>query len=309
VLIYHRVLPEPDPLLPGLMDARQFEEQVATLTQSFNLLPLPRAIEALTLGKLPARAASITFDDGYADNESIALPILRRHGVHATFFIAAGYLDGGCMWNDAIIQAVRRTTSATIDAEDIELGMVPLDTEAARRRAILRLVSRLKYCPHAFRDMWTRRLLDRVRVKPPSDLMMRSDQVRALHDAGMEIGGHTVRHPILTKVGIGTAEREIVEGKDMLEAITGDRVGLFAYPNGRPGIDFGPQHVRQVKDAGFDAALATRWGAAHTDDDLFQLPRFSSWDRSEWRFQARMVLNILHSQLDLPSPRQWELSN
>ncbi len=66
----------------------------------FNVMPLDAAVNALKKRNLPARAMAITFDDGYADNQVTALPILKQHGLSATFFIATGYLDGGRMWNE-----------------------------------------------------------------------------------------------------------------------------------------------------------------------------------------------------------------
>ena len=63
----------------------------------FNVLPLSEAASRLAQGTLPARALSITFDDGYADNREIAAPILQRLGLSATFFIATSFLGGGCM--------------------------------------------------------------------------------------------------------------------------------------------------------------------------------------------------------------------
>lgn len=309
ILIYHRVLQQPDPLLPGLIDVRGFDDQIATMARSFNLLPLQEAIERLAEGRLPPRAAAITFDDGYADNCETALPILKKYGLHATFFIAAGYLDGGFMWNDGIIEAVRRCRCNEIALDELELPALPTTTEADRKRAIVRLVTRLKYLPASFREDWTRQLLKRVGVEPPTQLMMTSEQVLQLARAGMGIGGHTDVHPILTKVSLEQAREHIVAGREKLQAITGKPVSLFAYPNGRPGIDFGPQHVRLVRELGFDAALSTRWGTAQTGDDLYQLPRFTSWGRSEFRFQVRMALNIMRSRLDLPSPPYWELSN
>ena len=83
------------------------------------MIPLDVAVDALKTGKLPARAAAITFDDGYADNRSIALPILKQHGLSATFFIATGYLNGGRMWNDTIIEAIRRS-----EAKKLEIGRI-----------------------------------------------------------------------------------------------------------------------------------------------------------------------------------------
>lgn len=309
ILIYHRVLREHDPLLPGLIDAQSFDDQIGTMARSFNLMPLDQAIERLSEGRLPPRAAAITFDDGYADNYESALPILRKYGIHATFFVAAGYLDGGFMWNDGVIQAVRHSQRSMIDVDDLEMEPLAMGSEVDRKRAIVRLITRLKYLPSEFRDNWTRRLLERLGVQPPTHLMMSSEQLYRLSEAGMGVGGHTDTHPILTKVTLERAREHIVLGRQKLESITGKPVRLFAYPNGRPGVDFGPQHVRLVKELGFDAALSTRWGTAQTGDDLFQLPRFTSWGRSEFRFQARMAVNIIRSRLDLSSPPYWELSN
>ena len=309
VLIYHRVLPKPDPLLPGLIDVQAFTQQMATLSGSFNLLPLREAIARLASGSLPPRAAAISFDDGYADNHDIVVPILRQFGAHATFFVATAFLDGGIMWNDAIIEAVRQCRVEAIDTEELEMGELPTGTLEAKKRAVVRLVTRLKYLPAPFRENWTRRLLDRLGVTPPPSLMMTSDQVAGLVRSGMDVGCHTDNHPIFTKTTITDAREQILLGRAKLEDITGQAIRLFAYPNGRPGIDYGPQHVRLVRELGFEAALSTRWGAAKTGDDLFQLPRFTSWGRSEFRFQYRMATNIMRSRLDLPSPPYWELSN
>ena len=67
-----------------------------------------RGCDGCAQARLPSRSVAVTFDDGYADNARIALPILREERVPATFFIATAYLDGGRMWNDTVIEAVRR---------------------------------------------------------------------------------------------------------------------------------------------------------------------------------------------------------
>src|SRR6266498_549109 len=107
VLILHRVNALHDPLFPAEPDAADFERKMRWIANWFNVLPCEEAIERLATGDLPERALCITFDDGYADNVTVALPILKRLGLHATFFIATGYLDGGSMFNDRIIHAVR----------------------------------------------------------------------------------------------------------------------------------------------------------------------------------------------------------
>ena len=107
ILIYHRVLAGPDPLFPERIDARRFEQHLRLLTRWFRVLPLGEAVARLRAGTLPSRAACITFDDGYADHAEVALPLLQRYGVTATFFVASGFLDGGCMWSDAVTDVVR----------------------------------------------------------------------------------------------------------------------------------------------------------------------------------------------------------
>ena len=107
ILAYHRVLDETDPMRPDIPDREIFDSQMQALAEAFEVLPLGEAASLLEAGKLPPTAVAITFDDGYADNHRNALPILKRHGLAATFFSATDYLDGGCMFNDCVIEACR----------------------------------------------------------------------------------------------------------------------------------------------------------------------------------------------------------
>ena len=124
---------------------------------------------------------------------------------------------------------------------------------------------------------------------------MRPAQIKRLRDEGMEIGGHTVNHPILTGLREQEARAEIVNGKRRLEEITGAPVTLFAYPNGKPGRDYGPREVELVREAGFTAAVSTIGGVANRDSDIFQLPRFNPWDRSPRRLGVRLLLSCTRS--------------
>ena len=123
--------------------------------------------------------------------------------------------------------------------------------------------------------------------------MMTSDDVRALHDAGMTIGAHTVTHPILARLDDASARDEIRAGRDALQAITGAPVTLFAYPNGRPGTDYSPAHAAMVRDMGFAAALTTRRAFAHAGTDPYELPRFTPWGRGFLGFSAGFARNHL----------------
>jgi len=291
ILIYHRVLASRDPLFPEEVDSVDFDRQIAHLRSSFNVIPLLDAVRHVRAGTLPSRAACITFDDGYADNAEVALPILQRHGVSATFFVATGFLNGGRMWNDTVIETVRNASAAQIDASSLGLGVHGIGSIAARQAAIRALIGQLKYLPMEERLVQVGRLADLVGAPLSDRLMMTSNQVRQLHAAGMEIGGHTVHHPILAKLPAAQARAEIAAGKQELEAIIDAPVRLFAYPNGKPGEDYLAEHVGIVRELGFEGAVSTAWGASRAPDP-FQLPRFTPWDRSRLRFTARMVHNL-----------------
>jgi peptidoglycan/xylan/chitin deacetylase (PgdA/CDA1 family) len=289
------MLAAPDPILRGEMDAATFEQHVALLAADFNVLPLGEACARLVRGGLPARAACITFDDGYADNEQTALPILKRFGAPATFFVATGFIDGGIMFNDGVIEAVRRAPAGTYDLSRLGLGMHSLDDSTSRRAAIDALLAQIKYRPPGERCALVERIAAEMHSTLPKDLMMRSAQIKRLSDEGMEIGGHAVSHPILAALDARQARAEIIGGKRRLEEITGAPVTLFAYPNGKPGRDYGPRDVELVKQAGFTAAVSTQDGVANRRSDIFQLPRFGPWDRNPRRLGVRLLLNCARS--------------
>lgn len=295
VLIFHRVVPQPDPLLPEQMHARRFVAVCDWLKTWFNVLPLDESVRFLKSGALPARAACITFDDGYADNHDVALPILQRHGLTATFFIATGFLDGGRMWNDTVIESVRACVAPVLDLTSLGLGCHSLGSLNDRRVAISTLLDMIKYRPFDDRISITEDLAHLTQVQSPDDLMMTSREVKVMRQAGMQIGAHTVSHPILARLTDEQARQEIQGSKHFLEQLLGERVGLFAYPNGKPGEDYTTHHVDMVRGLDFDAAVSTQWGASGTADDLFQIRRFTPWGQTKLRFGARMLTNLLRA--------------
>lgn len=296
VFIFHRVLSEPDPLFPDEMDLGRFDELCGWLAEWFNVLPLEQAVIQLKNATLPARAACITFDDGYADNHSVAVPVLQRHGLTATFFIATSFLDGGLMWNDFIIEAVRRCRSPVLDLSAIGMGRHTLSNTVERQQAIATLISQVKYKPPQERVDISQRVACFAKVDVPTNLMMTSNDVIAIQQAGMHIGAHTVTHPILANLTNEKAMDEIFASKRILEHLLGREISVFAYPNGKPGVDYSVQNVQLVRSLGFVAAVSTQSGASGFDDDPMQIKRFTPWDRTRLRFGLRVLKNLFGSR-------------
>lgn len=290
ILIYHRVHADPDPMLPGEVDAERFDSQMGLLRRYCHPMPLADGVAGLRAGKLPPRAVAVTFDDGYADNVTVALPILQRHSIKATFFIATGFLDGGRMWNDTVIEAVRRAAGGELDLRVLDLKVEPLGDPAARGALAEKILRKVKHLHPTARLAKVEALKVQVGASLPGDLMMTSAQLCRLSDAGMLIGAHTINHPILCTLSDEEALAEIRDSRSRLEQITAQSVMVFAYPNGRPDVDYTRRDRDLVESLGFDCAVSTASGAATTRSDLFQLPRFGAWDREPERWLARLLL-------------------
>jgi peptidoglycan/xylan/chitin deacetylase (PgdA/CDA1 family) len=167
----------------------------------------------------------------------------------------------------------------------------PVNSVEQRRAALDELIRRLKYLPAVERRMRCDQIAQVIGGALPDDLMMTAAHVIALRDAGMQIGAHTVSHPILANLSDDEARREIVESRRSLESMLGERIGLFAYPNGKPATDYQPVHVEMVRGLGFVAAVSTAPGVAANATDPMELPRFTPWDRGRLAFGARLGMN------------------
>jgi len=167
---------------------------------------------------LPPRAVLVTFDDGYRGVLTQALPVLARHGIPAVVFACTGPIARGeRFWYDAVAM---REGDASV--ERLKAGPY----EVWRRRAAAAAV------PAAVRDPNAPLSVDELRVLGAHPLI--------------EIGAHTVEHPILAAAPPDEQEREIAGSRDMLTAWLGTPPSLFAYPNGRPGLDYTPDTVARV---------------------------------------------------------------
>lgn len=275
ILTYHRVLSEHDPLIPHEPWRSVFTQQMKLLRRHFNPLPLEEAFERMGKGSLPSRAVCVTFDDGYTDNYLNALPILEETGVPATCFVATDYLDGGCMFNDVVIEAVRRVKTPTIDVSWLGLGKLPCDSNERRRDTTGRILDAIKYEEPAVRRQHAERLARESGGGAPADLMMSAEQASEMAARGVAFGAHTRTHPILARISQEESRNEIRGSRERLEKLLGRPVRMFAYPNGRSGRDFLDRDVEEVRAAGFTCAVTTDWGCAKPNTDPLRLPRIN----------------------------------
>lgn len=264
VLAYHRVLPRTAeagfPYDIELVSAweDEFDWQVRFLAQNHQVITCHELAALIDAGKpVPRDAVMITFDDGYRDNHDIVLPILKRHGVPAVVFVATGYMDSReTYWYDRLVHQMLATPSAALPMPAGMEALVVGGGEAQRRRTAYAALKHLKTLPNAQR----RETLDRwgAAMGRPAQEGFDDDhgpmswaQVRALSDAGVEIGSHSVSHPVLASIPEeADLIRELVDSKSEIEARTGRPVLSLAYPVGGPGA-YSDRVVDVARRAGY----------------------------------------------------------
>jgi peptidoglycan/xylan/chitin deacetylase (PgdA/CDA1 family) len=291
ILIYHRVHDRSSEYEPESFSVQTLDWQMAVVSRLFNLLSLQEATERLALGTLPPRALAITFDDGYRDNLTLAVPILIKHGVQATFFIACGGISEGRLWNDRLVDSILHSQHQQLTLQDLGLPNFSIRTKAEKTVAISALLERLKVEPPQQQRLLLNQIIDRLEVSLNQRLILSEPEIQELQHLGMTIGCHTMTHPMLSKVSPAFARQDILSSKVELERICGKPVTLFAYPYGKPDVHFEPLHEQIVADLGFTAAVSTAWGANSATTGRYHLKRFTPWDANPLTFFVRLLLN------------------
>jgi peptidoglycan/xylan/chitin deacetylase (PgdA/CDA1 family) len=295
VLTFHRIgRPEESVLNRDVFSATpdDFQAQMATLAAHFEVIEADDLERAFARPR--GRAVAITFDDGYRDNFVHALPVLRRLGLPATFFVTAGLLDRPRLpWWDEVAWRVGGDVLAPRKlAEQLQLNL-PIESPAATSVALLERYKRLP-APAAMQ------LLERVREvanEPTSpvdveDLWMTWAMVRELMGAGMSIGAHTMTHPVLTSLGEDGQDEEIGRSLERVRREMGRSTALFAYPVGLP-FTYDRVTRRVLARHGVDYAFAFSGGyVRHPAFDRFAVPRTS--------VSAGMSLGRFRSLVGLP---------
>lgn len=293
VFLFHKVPQQCDPLVPADVNMARFEHLLDYTFSQLQVLPLEEAVGRLQAGRLPRRAACITFDDGYPDWLLGVAPALRRRNLHATFFITSGQFDGIPLWHERILAAVRRLPGPSLDLGIPFLPVQSVVTISDRQRQVGRLERELKYLTLHRREQILQQLEAAACVQAAEVPVMSEAQLRDLHSQGFGIGAHTALHPILAYCSTVEVESEIGGARERLQAIVGGSVSGFAYPNGRPYADFSRLHVDAVKRAGYNYAVTTHWGVADACTSPFQIPRFTPWAEHDWHVTYQLVRNLM----------------
>jgi peptidoglycan/xylan/chitin deacetylase (PgdA/CDA1 family) len=277
ILGYHRIEDATDDVYGLSVSPGRFAEQMEMLARLARPVRL-RDLVTNSLSPLRSDSVVVTFDDGYADLIDVALPVLEHYRIPATVFVVSGYLGREFWWDQ-----LARLTSADSVGSGIGDG-------ADQHRVTLHAAG-LRALPDSDRQRSLATLARDVRLSDPAVRALSEDEIRRMARRGLvEIGAHTVTHPVLPLLSEGEQRCELEDSRRALEAVAGRPIFSFAYPHGA----LSEKTVRLVRQAGYTAACCSTPDVVSHRSDLLRLPRFwvGNWGAERFeRFLRRWLLD------------------
>lgn len=298
ILLYHSVFEGPDShenTLDMGHSVELFRRQMEILARQYNVVSV-EDIPQFLLGqkRTPRRPVAVTFDDGYANNFEVAVPVLNHFEIPATFYVTTGCIDQKQLpWIARIRRAFRTSRQPTWRSPD-RLTM-SLTTRALREKA---LVAACEHCARLTGDA-QEELIHSIEsalgVAPPSEescRMLSWDQLRGMVRTGHVVGSHTVSHPNLAHVGADALKVELEESKRRLEKELGVAVSHFAYPNPILTPHWTLRTVVAIRRADYRTAVIATAGIVRRNDDPLCLHRVAASRKLEtfrWNLECAFL--------------------
>jgi peptidoglycan/xylan/chitin deacetylase (PgdA/CDA1 family) len=298
---------------------RNFSQQLEVIRAVLCPTPLRDLVWGTQEGTNRSQAVAITFDDGYADNLHYAKPLLEKADVPATVYVSTGNAgtDREFWWDELerlLLQPGLLPEALTLkvngnerrwelgDAADYphaaylaNRGWNVLDPKdpTARQATYRALCAWLRPLPPNAQADVLEQLTDQASAEKegrPSHRQLTPDEVASLGAGGfVEVGAHTVSHPILSSLPPERQWAEVQGAKVQLENWLGRPVESFAYPYGSRS-DYDAQSIKAVRTAGFRHACSNFPGPVETGTDPFEIPRYiaRNWDGDEFERRLRV---------------------
>lgn len=273
IVTYHRFVSNDD---GRSTSSEAFEEQVSYLSKHYSVVTLSTLYNSIVKGKPLSRSAVITIDDGFRDTYEIAFPILRKYSVPATFFVITDFLDHKIwLWTDKLRYLTEQLPAGplTVSVNGRQFSF-ELDGTGSRLAAASAINSVLKTLPSSTKDSAIEEIATQLNIVipdlPPSEYSPVSwEQLIEMDGRGIEIGSHTVTHPILPNVDDDQLHFELTRSRERLESVLKHQVTLFCYPNG----SYDERTRNAVAQAGYLCAVTTQPFLNGTGGDPLALAR------------------------------------
>ena len=285
-LMYHGVCPDTEDVSAWtLVRESSFREQMRFLRDEFDCLSIDEVLDR-DADTAVRPAAVVTFDDGYANNLEVALPILTELGIPAIVYVTTrNVVERRLFWHDKILMAAHRSEVCRVDLTGIAepLGDYSIDgTDERWYEGVAAIWEDVKRAGPDARDAIVDQIIERfagadganpfhIEVEGNVFTPLTSEQIRRLADEPLvTIGSHSHCHNLLDRIPLAEAEQSIRKSKEILQDLTGQQIRHFSYPNG----DYNGALVSVLKRAGFVSAVTTRPGFFKTASNRYEINRY-----------------------------------
>lgn len=245
-----------------------FEKKLLWFKSRYKLVSINEIREHIYGGVPLKNACMLSVDDGWRSTYEVIFPIMKKHNVPFTIFVSPQVVETEMnFW----YYTMRFCNHEELKDIIIKRGYF---TEKVRKYP----------CDLIFKEI----LIDNVyevlneylRRHPEITIprgFMNTSEVLELHKSGLvEVGAHTMIHPILKAEDFKRSEFEISNSVSKLSVILNKEVKSFAYPNGIVGVDYGKREENYVKAAGIDMAFSVNPGIITSQTNPFSIPRWGS---------------------------------
>jgi peptidoglycan/xylan/chitin deacetylase (PgdA/CDA1 family) len=261
ILMYHNFSEGSE---PDAVSITAIRDQLEHLCHHFCVVPLSEIVSRLRSRKaFGSRLVALTIDDGRRNFYELMFPLLRKFSLPATLFVVSSFINReDWIWTDKVLwlsgQPNRPAELATQRLDSFFRKLNQLTPEV-RSEVITQLAARME--------------VNIPQAPPPKFEPCTWKQLREMVDSGLvEIGSHTITHPILASISDEESWQEVVASRVQIEQAIGRKIRYFCYPNGQRG-DYRSSQIRQVEDARYDAAVAAWPGMVSRASGLYDLPR------------------------------------
>jgi peptidoglycan/xylan/chitin deacetylase (PgdA/CDA1 family) len=273
-LCYHRIGTSGIPLFSELRPTT-FEAQMRYVRRRYRVLTLDDLCEEMKNPHSKEDAVAVTFDDGYRDLHTYALPVLRKYQIPATIFLPVTSIETGQVpWYDRIFLALQVFCNEEFEIILDRPRSFQLTSFHTRLQAAAEIIQYLRTLPDDGRKEYCAALEQQI-ILPQDELrdrMLTWEQIQAMSREGINFGSHTMTHPAVSQLTESQLDTELGESKRALEQRIGSPAVHFAYPFGKPS-DCGTAALPTLVRNGYRSAATTVEGINEPGDNCFELRR------------------------------------
>lgn len=288
--LFHRVSSEPDalwdPMHPDL-----FEKCLSYISKNYSLI----TVEDIPYTTLTEKHATISFDDGYKDNIEIALPLLEKYKIKASFYVITDCIDKQIpTWTYYLEHLFKNTRKTNLE---MDFSFLPgeyktrgLTTKALRIQYVKKLKPLLKKVTYEQLKQVLTYIQSIYNDVALPDVMMSWDDLRKLRGLGHNIGSHTVSHPMLgTITNESILHRELTDSRERIFKVLGFYPAVISYPAG----SYNPAVIASSKQSGYQLGLAVKQDVYHPNrDTIFEIPRIELYNEPWWKTRLRITNSL-----------------